>query len=56
VSVDEARTLGSVQMALITGLMTQWLNDPEAAPSGAEIARGLRELADLIDKKRASAR
>jgi AcrR family transcriptional regulator len=49
VTPEQARGLGSVQMALITGLMTQWLNDPAHAPTGAEIARGLRELADAIE-------
>jgi AcrR family transcriptional regulator len=49
VTPEQARGLGSVQMALITGLMTQWLNDPAHAPTGAEIARGLRELADAFE-------
>ena len=44
VPADMVRSMGSVQMALISGLMMQWLNDPESAPTGAEIAKGLREL------------
>ncbi|WP_122978827.1 TetR/AcrR family transcriptional regulator [Actinoplanes teichomyceticus] len=33
---------GSVPLALLTGLMLQWLVDPEAAPSGAEVVSELR--------------
>ncbi|NDL58952.1 TetR/AcrR family transcriptional regulator [Phytoactinopolyspora mesophila] len=40
------RTLGAVQMALLNGVLTQWLSDPETAPSGAEVAAGLRALAE----------
>ncbi|HEY0452926.1 TetR/AcrR family transcriptional regulator [Actinophytocola sp.] len=38
------RSIGSVQLALISGLMIQWLTDPDAAPSGAEVLAGLRTL------------
>ena len=46
------RGLGSVQNALISGVMLQWLIDPERAPSGAEVAAGLRALAGLLDQGR----
>ncbi|MGW7254753.1 TetR/AcrR family transcriptional regulator [Streptomyces sp. NPDC054834] len=36
---------GQVPLALLGGLMLQWLVDPEHAPSGAEVVAGLRELA-----------
>jgi hypothetical protein len=36
---------GSVPLALLTGLMLQWLVDPERAPSGAEAIAELRSLA-----------
>ncbi|MGW0395214.1 TetR/AcrR family transcriptional regulator [Streptomyces sp. NPDC003042] len=45
----DARSIGSVQMALMTGVMVQVLTDPEHAPNGRELARGLRELAALLD-------
>ncbi|GGS81525.1 TetR family transcriptional regulator [Planobispora rosea] len=45
VSDDTARTLGAVQLALITGLIVQWLTDPDNAPSGADVVAGLRALA-----------
>jgi AcrR family transcriptional regulator len=43
------RSLGSVQMALMSGIVSQSLLDPENAPTGAEIVRGLRELADRLE-------
>ena len=39
------RTLGSVQLALMGGVMLQWLNDPEMAPTPAELMAGLKALA-----------
>ncbi|MFE6686180.1 TetR/AcrR family transcriptional regulator [Streptomyces sp. NPDC057743] len=35
---------GSVPLALLSGLMLQWLVDPEHAPSGAELVAELRSL------------
>ncbi|MGW0364400.1 TetR/AcrR family transcriptional regulator [Streptomyces sp. NPDC002990] len=49
VTESDARTLGSVQMALMTGVMVQALTDPEHAPTGRELAEGLRRLAELLD-------
>jgi len=45
--LDEAtvRSLGSVQMALMSGVLTQWLADPANAPSPEEIVAGIRALA-----------
>jgi AcrR family transcriptional regulator len=42
---DAARSIGSVQVALISGLMIQWINDPDRAPSAEDVVRGLREIA-----------
>ncbi|MEU9121101.1 TetR family transcriptional regulator [Streptomyces sp. NPDC048506] len=36
---------GSVPLALLTGLMLQWLVDPDHAPSGADVVAELRALA-----------
>ncbi|WP_214413321.1 TetR/AcrR family transcriptional regulator [Sphaerisporangium fuscum] len=36
---------GSVPLALLTGLMLQWLVDPDRAPSGADVIAELRSLA-----------
>ncbi|MBW4718575.1 TetR/AcrR family transcriptional regulator [Saccharothrix obliqua] len=35
---------GSVPLALLSGLMLQWLVDPEHAPSGADVVAELRAL------------
>lgn len=43
-----ARTLGAAQMALFTGLMTQWLTDPRQAPDASEIVAGLRALTGIV--------
>ncbi|WP_086577520.1 TetR/AcrR family transcriptional regulator [Streptosporangium minutum] len=42
------RTLGSVQMALLSGVMVQWLTDPEWSPSGPEVLEGLRAIVAAI--------
>jgi len=47
---DVARRIGSVQTALISGLMMQWLTDPERAPSSDDIVRGLRDLVASLDQ------
>ncbi|MFE7235896.1 TetR/AcrR family transcriptional regulator [Streptomyces sp. NPDC002405] len=48
--VDDAtaRTLGATQLALFTGLMTQWLTDPDRAPRAPEVVAGLRALTHLV--------
>jgi AcrR family transcriptional regulator len=38
------RSLGAAQMALISGLMIQWLTDEETAPTADEFLTGLRHL------------
>ncbi|MFI9720596.1 TetR/AcrR family transcriptional regulator [Streptomyces sp. NPDC052396] len=45
------RDLGSVQMALLTGLLAQWLTDPAGVPDAAGVVAGLRSLADVIEGK-----
>ncbi len=45
---DVVRSLGSVQSALMSGLVAQVLLDPETAPSGDDIVRGLRALGALL--------
>ncbi|MCT2584063.1 TetR/AcrR family transcriptional regulator [Actinophytocola gossypii] len=41
---DAARTVGAVQLALISGIAVQWLSDPDTAPTGADVLAGLRAL------------
>ncbi|MGW0673028.1 TetR/AcrR family transcriptional regulator [Streptomyces sp. NPDC002746] len=39
------RSLGSVQLALVSGLMMQHLTDPGSAPTAEDVLEGLRALA-----------
>ncbi|WP_253772908.1 TetR/AcrR family transcriptional regulator [Goodfellowiella coeruleoviolacea] len=43
---------GSVPLALLTGLMMQWLLDPDHAPSAADVVTELRELAERTAAER----
>lgn len=49
--IDEAtaRTLGSFYYALMVGMITQWLSDPERAPTGRDLADALRIIAARLD-------
>ncbi|MFD3999684.1 TetR/AcrR family transcriptional regulator [Streptomyces rubiginosohelvolus] len=47
-SEETIRTLGSVQLALVSGLMMQHLTDPESAPTADEVLTGLRALAAAV--------
>ncbi|MGW4946872.1 TetR/AcrR family transcriptional regulator [Actinoplanes sp. NPDC004185] len=48
VQEDSVRTLGSVQLALMSGVMIQHLSDPATAPTAEEILQGLRALSALV--------
>jgi AcrR family transcriptional regulator len=39
------RSVGAIQMALMSGVLTQWLTDPATAPTPEEIVAGIRMLA-----------
>ncbi|MFI5937177.1 TetR/AcrR family transcriptional regulator [Actinoplanes sp. NPDC051494] len=41
---ETIRTVGSVAMALMSGVMIQWLMDPARAPSAEQVAAGIRAL------------
>ncbi|TDP97817.1 TetR/AcrR family transcriptional regulator [Labedaea rhizosphaerae] len=41
-------SVGAVQMALVSGLMFQWLFAGEKSPSGADVVAGLTALADQL--------
>jgi AcrR family transcriptional regulator len=45
--VDEetARSVGSLGLALVNGLVLQWLVDPDQAPSGRDVTGALRAVA-----------
>jgi AcrR family transcriptional regulator len=42
---ESVRTLGAVQMALMSGILTQWFTDPANAPGPEQIVAGIRALA-----------
>jgi AcrR family transcriptional regulator len=45
-TIDEqtVRTTGSTALALMSGMLTQWLTDPARAPSAEQLAAGVRAL------------
>ncbi|THV41189.1 TetR/AcrR family transcriptional regulator [Glycomyces buryatensis] len=49
VAESVSRTAGSIQLALVSGIVMQWLSNPDTAPGPREIAAGLRALVETID-------
>ncbi|GIE77476.1 TetR family transcriptional regulator [Actinoplanes philippinensis] len=45
IDAETIASLGAVQMALMSGVLTQWLTDPATAPSAEQIVAGIRALA-----------
>jgi len=45
VEAEKAYQLGSFYQALLSGVLAQWLIDPEHAPSGHDLAEALRMIA-----------
>lgn len=47
-AVDEeaARSVGSLVLAIFTGVSLQWLVDPANAPTGDDVARGIRTVVE----------
>lgn len=41
---EQARAFASFQIAMCDGLLVQWLLDPDATPSGAELATALSDI------------
>ncbi|CAM5495270.1 TetR family transcriptional regulator [Streptomyces avidinii] len=50
VAEQDVRGLGSVHIALLSGVMVQALTDPEQAPDGRSLAQGLRRMAELLEE------
>jgi AcrR family transcriptional regulator len=42
----KAQAVGSVHQALLSGVLVQWLTDPDRAPSASDLAGGLRVIAE----------
>ncbi|MEW2416879.1 TetR/AcrR family transcriptional regulator [Streptomyces sp. NPDC046866] len=49
----DVRTLGGVYQALLTGVMAQWLSNPEGAITAEELTEGLRRIAEGLRKNEA---
>lgn len=49
IDADTVRTVGAVQLALVSGVVMQWMSYPDAAPGPAELAAGLRGLVATLD-------
>jgi AcrR family transcriptional regulator len=49
-TIDErtTQTVGSLYYALLSGVMLQWMIDPEHAPSARDLAEGLRAVASSV--------
>jgi AcrR family transcriptional regulator len=45
---ESARAVGSFHLALLNGLMVQWLLDPERAPSGHDMSEALRTILESV--------
>ena len=45
---EKTRAIGSLHQALVSGVLVQWLIDPERAPSAAELALGLQAIAGQV--------
>lgn len=44
VDEEKAQAVGGFYHALLSGVLVQWLTDPERAPSGGDLADGLRTI------------
>ncbi|HEX2186549.1 MAG TPA: TetR/AcrR family transcriptional regulator, partial [Chloroflexota bacterium] len=47
-----ARTAGSFYQALLSGVLVQWLIDPSRAPSGHDLAEGVRRVLGSLQESR----
>ena len=45
---QRARPVGSLHQALVSGVLVQWLIDPDRAPSPADLAQGMAAIAAQI--------
>jgi len=55
-STEQARAIGSLHQALISGVMVQWLIDPDRAPSPAALAQALAAIAAQVSTEPAGGR
>jgi hypothetical protein len=48
---QRARAVGSLHQALISGVLVQWLIDPDRAPSPADLAAAMAAITDQISEE-----
>ena len=51
---EDGRAIGSLHQALLSGVLVQWLMDPERAPSAADLARGLLAITNHVSADQAN--
>jgi AcrR family transcriptional regulator len=47
----DERTVGSVQLALMSGVLVQWLVDPDRAPAAPDVVAGIAGLAKHLEPR-----
>ncbi|MEU6860843.1 TetR/AcrR family transcriptional regulator [Glycomyces sp. NPDC046736] len=50
IDAETIRTIGAVQMALVSGVVMQWMSYPDNAPGPKELAAGLRGIVAALDE------
>lgn len=50
IGAETVRTIGSVQMALVSGIVMQWMSYPDEAPGPEAIAAGLRGIVATLEE------
>ena len=45
------RAIGSTMLAMMTGVMAQWLLNPKAAPTAEELAEAMGAMTTLLGKQ-----
>ena len=51
---ERGRRLGAFYYTMLSGLLTQWLIDPDHTPTGAELAQALTEITGRVDDTKSS--
>jgi len=50
-SAEDLHAVGSVSLAMMTGFISQWMTDPERAPTGDQVATAIRLLAGRVSEQ-----
>jgi hypothetical protein len=52
---DTARSVGGIYYSLMAGMLIQRFADPDSAPNGRDLAKGLRMIAASLEASESSA-